>query len=437
MLSENSSSLQSSKKILWAWSMYDWANSAFPLVIGSTIFPIYYESITAGGGSDRVSFLGFSFVNTVLYSYTLSVSFLFIALLSPILSGIADYSGRKKQFMAFFCLLGSLACMSLFFFRSDTLWIGLSGLSLATIGFSGSLVFYNAYLPEIAKPFEQDRLSARGFALGYTGSSLLLIFCLTMVLKPEIYGISESTLPARIAFFLTGLWWLGFSFIPLFYLPSKQHRPDHQNQYFSKGYQELKKVFLQLRGLPVLKKYLFAFFIYNMAVQTVMNMAAIFGAKELKLESSQLIITILIIQFVAIGGAYLFSYLSFKAGNIKALGVGLFFWALICILAYFVYTPVQFYGIAFCVGMVMGGIQALSRSTYSKMLPPSGDHASYFSFYDVCDKLGYFFGIGLFGMIESFTGTMRNSILSLFVLFVLGMVLLRKVDYKNSTIPAA
>ena len=418
---------KNNKKLVNAWAMYDWANSVYPLVITSTIFPIYYESVTKNDVSDKVYFLGMSFVNTALYSYALSFAFLIIAFFSPLLSAIADYSGNKKKFMQFFCYLGAISCSSLFFFDSDSLWIGILAFMFATIGFSGSIVFYNAYLPEIASPDRQDRVSAKGFSLGYIGSSLLLIFNLTMVMNPAWYGLSESTMPAKISFLLVGLWWAGFAQIPFRYLPDGISKNKSDKNIFSHGYLELMKVWKELKHQPPLKKFLVSFFIYNMAVQTVMNVAALFGSKELKLESGQLIITVLIIQFVAIAGAYLFSRLSGTFGNVKALSIAIFFWIGICIGAYFVYSAIQFYMVAFCVGMVMGGIQSLSRSTYSKMLPETENHASYFSFYDVCDKLGYFFGILTFGVIEELTGTMRNSLLALILFFTLGLIMLFRV----------
>ncbi len=425
-------SIQNDKKVINAWSMYDWANSVYPLVITSTIFPIYYEAVTSKAASDHIHFLGMEFVNTALYSYALSIAFLIIACLSPLLSAIADYTGGKKRFMQFFCYLGAASCSALYFFEANTLWLGLAAFMMATIGFSGSLVFYNAYLPEIATSDMQDKVSARGFALGYIGSSLLLIFNLTMVLKPEWYGIASIAVASRISFLTVGIWWAVFAQIPFYFLPDGDRKKGRQTNLLLHGYQELIKVWKEVRFNSALSRFLVSFFVYNMALQTVMNMATIFGSKELKLESSQLIITVLIIQFVAIAGAFLFSRLSGVVGNIKALGIAIIVWIGICIGAYFVQGVNGFYVVAFFVGMVMGGIQSLSRSTYSKMLPAeSHNHASYFSFYDVCDKMGYFFGILSFGIIEELTGSMRNSIIVLVLFFCLGLFLLLRIGNKN------
>lgn len=421
----------SQKKIINSWAMYDWANSVYSLVITSTIFPIYYSKVTATENSDKVIFLGREFINTSLYSYSLSFAFLLIASVSPLLASLADYSGNKKGFMKFFCYLGALSCSALFFFTGKNLEFGIFFFILATIGFSGSLVFYNAYLPEIAPPSEQDKVSAKGFALGYIGSSLLLIFNLVMIMKPNLFGMQEGSLPSRVSFLLTGIWWVGFAQITFNNLPKSSHKPIDESTFLLKGYRELKKVWHQLNELKRLKIFLLSFFFYTMGVQTVMYLAALFGEKELKLESGQLIITILIIQFVAIAGAYLFSFLSSKFGNIRALLLAIIFWIFICIGAYFVYSAMEFYIIAFCVGFVMGGIQSLSRSTYSKMLPPTKDHASFFSFYDIMEKSGIVLGTASYGLIEELTGSMRDSIIALIIYFLVGMILLLFIGKKK------
>ncbi len=409
-------------KVLRAWTFYDWANSVYSLSITTAIFPIYYNSITSANGSDQVTFLGRTFTNTALYSYALSFSFLVIAFLSPLLSGIADYKGNKKFFMRLFCFLGSTSCASLYFFKDlANLDIGIISFILASIGWAGSIVFYNAFLPEIATADMQDKVSAQGFALGYIGSSLLLIFNLAMILNPSWFGITNSGMASRISFLMTGVWCFGFSLFTFKYLHEKTSTHNTNEQLLTKGFNELIKVLKQLQSLPMLKRFLISFFFYNMGVQTVMYVASLFGTKELHMRDDELIITVLIIQFVAIAGAYLFAFLSSKAGNIKALLIAVTIWIGICWAAYFVATSVQFFVLAFAVGMIMGGIQSLSRSTYSKMLPKTQDHASYFSFYDVCDKIGLVLGTVAYGYIEELTGSMRNSILVLMTFFVVGL----------------
>ena len=414
---------KSNKKIINAWTFYDWANSSYPLVITTAIFPIFYQKVTSTFQdgkliSERVNLFGRSYVNTELYSYVVALSFLIVSFSAPILSGIADYSGNKKRFMQFFCYLGSLSCASLFFFNPERLELSLLSVLFASIGFWGSLVFYNAYLPEIAEPAEHDKISAKGFSMGYLGSSLLLIANLVL--------IKGFDMPAQYSFISVAIWWVGFAQITFARLPNNiYHRKPEGNVIF-KGFRELLNVWKDLKHTKGLKRYLASFFIYSMGVQTVMLMAVLFAKKEIVgMEDGNLIISVLIIQFIGIAGAYLFSRLSGKIGNIKTLGVALFIWVGICIGTYrFVYGPNSFYVVAGIVGLVMGGIQSLSRSTYSKLLPDTIDHASYFSFYDVSEKIGIVIGMFSFGYIEGITGSMRNSILALIIFFVIGFVLL-------------
>lgn len=432
------------KKTISAWAMYDWANSAYSLVITSALFPIYFHAITNDGNNSPVHFLGMSFNSDSLQTYTLSLAFLLIAFINPLLSSIADYSGNKRSFMYFFCTLGSVACASLYFFSSvDTLWIGIVGSMLAAIGFSGSIVFYNAFLPEIAPPEEQDKVSAKGFALGYIGSSILLIFSLTMILFPEWYGNIEKGTAIRLAFVLVGLWWFGFAQITFYHLRKEEHRKPTSGSYLLNGYKELRSVWNQLKHTDRLRNFLMAYFFYNMGVQTVMYVATLFGDGELHLDSSILIAIILIIQFVAIGGAYLFSFLSSRWGNIKAISLAILIWILICVGAWFcdkrfgVNEQNMFIGLAAGVGLVMGGIQSLSRSTYSKLLPKTSDHASYFSFFDVSEKVGIVIGTFIFGYINELTGSMRNSIIIITAFFIVGFILLLRVGKQRQIMPAA
>ncbi len=426
------------KKIITAWTFYDWANSVYNLVITATILPIYYKAVTVTKDvdgkeiSDIVTFLGMQFKNTTLYDYSLAFANLVVAAIIPLLSGIADYGGSKKRFMQFFCYLGAISCSLLYFFTREHLGLGIVLVVLACIGFWGSLVFYNAFLPEIAEPKDQDKVSARGFAMGYVGSSILLIFNLMMVQKPDWFGITDTGMATRISFLTVGIWWVGFAQIPFHYLPSPTQTIKSKENYFFKGYQELQKVWRDLKHNVILKRFLLAFFVYNMGVQTVMLVATLFGASEIKMETSQLITTILIIQFVALFGAYLFSFVSKKIGNINTLMVAVCIWIGACVGTYFFcYTPTDFFVVAGFVGLVMGGIQSLSRSTYSKMLPETEDHASYFSFYDVTEKVCIVLGMATFGIINELSTSMRKPIIMLIVFFVVGLLLLLRIPKKN------
>ncbi|MEO8209690.1 MAG: MFS transporter [bacterium] len=429
---------KNNEKIINAWCLYDWSNSVYSLVITSAIFPIYYQNITTIKDSsgliikDTINFFGFEIVNSVLYSYLLSFSFLLIAAISPVLSSIADYSGNKKLFMRIFCYIGAFSCSGLYFFTSDNITFSLIMFVLASIGFSGSIVFYNAYLPEIATEDKFDKVSAKGFALGYTGSIILLVFNLSMILFPGVYGISSSGLATRISFLTVGLWWFGFAQYTFHYLPSNIYNKRSQGKFMLNGFKELKKVLSELKKQKLLKTFLLAFFFYNMGVQTVLYLATIFGDKELGLSSELLITTILVLQIVAIGGSYLFSFLSGKIGNIYALMISIFFWITVSILAYFIKTATEFIFVAGLVGLIMGGIQALSRSTYAKIIPDNTtDHASYFSFYDVSEKISIVIGTFVYGFINQVTGSMRVSSLILSLFFITGLIFLSKIPSKN------
>lgn len=422
------------KRTTNAWCMYDWANSVYSLTITTAVFPIYYESVTTKeDGSSLVQFLGWELPNTVLYSYALSSSFLFTALILPLLTGIADYGGKKKTFLKMFAYLGALACAAMFFFEGDNVTFGILMAVVASIGYSGSLVFYDAYLPEIATPDRFDRLSARGYSMGYIGSVILLILNLAMIQMPDLFGIPDGSLPARISFVTVAFWWAGFSQITFRRLPNNPYKRNISGSLIKKGYEELISVYGQIRNLANMKRYVLAFFFYNAGVQAVMYLASLFGAKELQMEAGSLIMTVLIIQLVAIGGAYLFARVSEKRGNIYSLTVMNVIWVLVCGLAFFVNTEIQFFGLAFIVGLIMGGIQALSRATFSKLIPDdTQDHASFFSFYDVTFNISIVIGTVAYGTIEFITGSMRFSALGLGVLFIIGLLLLKSVQVKKT-----
>jgi UMF1 family MFS transporter len=413
--------------------MYDWANSVHALVIVSSIFPVYFSATAmSASGRPEVDFFGFQIKSSVLFSYTVSVSFLITALLVPICTAVADYTGKKKRFMQFFCYTGALSCMLLYFFTKDTLISSIFLFGLSLVGWSGSIVFYDSYLPEIATEENFDRYSARGFSLGYLGSVLLLLFNLSMVLAPQFYGITQKALPARISFLTVGIWWILFAQIPFHYLPNAIKGMPKSGNWIFNGFKELRKVYGTLGQQPYLAKFLTAFFIYTMGLRTVMYVATIFGASELKLPSQSLIITVLLIQLVGIAGSYTFAWLSGQIGNIYALMIGVSIWIGICTGAYYTTEAIEFYIIACTVGMVMGGIQSLSRSTYSKLIPEHiTETASYFSFYDVTEKMAIVIGTFIYGVVEHLTGSMRNSILALLIIFVLGLVLLYRIPSRK------
>ncbi len=422
------------KKVIRGWVMYDWANSVYPLIISSAIFPILYESQTSVKDPisketifDTISVLGMEFKNTEFYAYLICLSYLVVALFSPLLSGIADAGGKRKLFMQFFCYLGAISSGLLYFFHADRCSIegspflidwSILPLFFGSIGFWASLVYYNSYLPEIAEPKDHDRVSARGFSMGYLGSSILLIIILTLT-------VFTKWIPIRFAFPLVSIWWISFATYSFIRLPRSVASTKQEGNIILKGYQEVYKVWLEIKKNIPLKRYLGSFFMFNMAVQTVMVMAVAFANKEVRgIKQQDLIISILIIQFIGMLGAYLLSKISAKIGNLKSIGIAIIIWIGLCLGVYFlVYEPWQFFIAAAIVGLVMGGIQSLSRSTYSKLLPETKDLTSYFSFYDLAEKIGLAVGTLTFGLIEGFLN-IRTSILSLVIFFVIGFIIL-------------
>ena len=432
-----------SSKLLNAWAFYDWANSVYTLVISSTIFPIYYGSLFRAKGIEEVELFGVLIRSEALISYVTALGFLIIAFISPLLSGIADYLGNKKFFLKLFCYVGSISCMSLYFFSLEDIIFSLITYLLALIGFWGSLVFYNSYLPDIAFVEQQDKISAKGYAMGYIGSVILLIINLAMIMKPKFFGITgtegEAAMKAmRYSFVMVGVWWILFSQYTYYFLPKGNKNANRKvsHHVVFNGFKELKKVWILLKENTALKRYLGSFFVSSMAVQTVMLVATYFGAQEIawpsKAESTTgLIICILLIQLVAVVGAVLTSRASEKFGNIATLIVINCFWVLLCAGAFFITAPIQFYVMASLVGLVMGGIQALSRSTYSKLLPETEDTASFFSFYDVAEKIGIVIGMLVYGIIDQITGSPRLAIVFLGVFFVMAVFLLNRVPKKS------
>lgn len=424
------------KKLIRGWVFYDWANSVYNLVISSAVFPIFYDNITTNrylkekgwdsmpeGQDVMVSFFGMETSNSSLIAYVLSASFLVVSILSPMLSGVADFTGNKKRFLQFFAYLGALSCITLYWFDKAPIELGMLSVFFASIGFWNSLVFYNAYLPEIADPDQHDLISARGFSMGYFGSMIALILCLALIMFTGEKGSNTKW-----SFILVGLWWLGFSQVTYRVIPNKVDDKKRESGMIWKGFRELKLVFSQFKQTYRLKRFLRAFFFYNSGVQTVMLMSVIFAKKEVDWSDNGgdtgLIIAILLIQILGATGAFLMSRISGKIGNIKTLGVSVIIWIAICFVAYVVRKPAQFYLLAATVGLVMGGVQALSRSTYSKFLPDTKNHTSFFSFYDVIEKVGIVIGTFAFGFMDAYLGSIRYSVISVAAFFILGLVFL-------------
>ncbi|KRO89456.1 MAG: MFS transporter [Bacteroidetes bacterium] len=428
--------IKGDSKVLNAWAFYDWANSVYPLVISSSVFPIYYGSLFLD--DLYIDLFGFNFKNTALISFLTAFAFVVLSIITPLLSGVADYVGNKMSFLKFFCYSGSISCMGLYFFDIENIYMGLSFYFFALISFWASLVFYNSYLPDIAYKEQQDSLSAKGYALGYIGSVILLVFNLSMVLFPESFGISGDNpelLAMRYSFVSVGLWWMIFSQYTFYYLPKSKSKRKIVKHVFFNGFKELKEVWDELKQIVIIKRFLIAFFIYSSALQTVLLIATYFGEQEINWgegeKTTGLIVSILLIQLVAVFGSIITAKVSKKIGNIQTLVILNFTWAFLCIGAYFIKSSFEFYIAAALVGMIMGGIQALSRSTFSKMIPETDNTTSYFSFYDVSQKVSIVFGMTLFAFVDQITGSMRISILIFIFIFLLGAFLLRRIKIKN------
>ncbi|MBT6169671.1 MAG: MFS transporter [Flavobacteriaceae bacterium] len=423
-------------KVLNAWAFYDWANSVYPLVISSSVFPIYYGALFLD--DLYIEVFGFNFKNTALISFLTAFAFIILSFITPLLSGIADYMGNKKTFLKFFCYLGSLSCIGLYWFDLENIYIGLFFYFLALISFWASLVFYNSYLPDIAYKEQQDYISAKGYAMGYIGSVILLIFNLSMVLSPNSFGIEgegAELIAMKYSFVSVGLWWIICSQYTFYHLPNLIEKRKIIKDVIFNGFKELKEVWDEIKEIVVIKKFLIAFFIYSSALQTVLLIATYFGEQEIIWPEGEkttgLIVSILLIQLIAIFGAMFTARISKKLGNIYTLVILNLFWAILCIGAYFITKPLEFYIAAGLVGLVMGGIQALSRSTFSKMIPETDNTTSYFSFYDVSQKVSIVLGMTLFAFVDQITGSMRNSIIVFLFIFLIGAFLLKRIKIKN------
>ena len=439
--------LKGDARTIRAWTMYDWANSVYSLTITSAVFPMFYVALTADYGEERI-LAEYGAPSASLYPWALSAGFLVVAIIAPLLSGIADHTGQKLTFLKGFCYTGALACAALAFFSVEHLWLGLGTVLLACVGFSGSLIFYDAFLPEIAEPADHDRVSARGYTMGYIGSVILLVINLLMVMEPGWFGIPDTDgLPARLTFVTVGLWWAGFAQIPFARLPRNPYGKKPSREIMGNGYKALQRVWVDLRRTRRLKRFLLAFFVLNMGIQTVMYLAVSYAKSEIQeiglegevgpISDTSLIVSILIIQLVAALGAFLFVKLSKRFGNVPALIIGSVIWVLITVVAWRIHWATEFYLMAAAVGLVMGGSQALSRSTYSKFLPETTDHASYFSFYDVSYYMGTVLGTFAYGMVYRITGDLRDTVIAIGSFFVVGLILLLRVPREEVLLPAA
>ncbi|MFL2581907.1 MAG: MFS transporter [Flavobacteriales bacterium] len=420
------------------WVVFDWANSAYNLVIVSTVFPGIFKYFL----KDGVEFMGIYFKSPdALYTYALCFSYLIISIMTPILSGIADFGGYKKRYMQFFSTIGSLACISLYFFDKSHVWIGVFGAIIASIGFGGSLVFYNGFLSELVPKRLHDKVSAKGFSYGYLGSSILLIVILVLTNLKSLFGVEETTTILRFGFVLVGVWWFGWARWTFSVLPRGKKSNLPKTVLAKKGFQELKNVWGQIKELPRLKRFLSAFFIVDLGVQTIVIIAPLFAINVFKMKSDELTLIVLIMQFLGIAGAAVFSRMSKKHGNVFGLKGATLVYLLLCAIACVANQKWMVYLIAGLIGFAMGGIQSLFRSTYSKLLPKTKDHASFFSFFDITEKVAIVTGTFIYASVEVIASGMQSGfaerlgVATLALFFFGGLLLLRRLSKFKSLEP--
>lgn len=421
--------------------MFDWANSAYNLVIVSTVFPLIFKAYIPDGST----FWGLTFKSSdSLYTYAMCISYLIISLITPILSGIADYGGYKKRYMQFFSTMGAISCAALFFFDKDHQWIGIFGAIIASIGFSGSLVFYNGFLSELVPKRLHDKVSAKGFAYGYLGSSLLLIMVILLnTFKDTFFGVTDADSPIifKVSFILVGIWWFSWARWTFAVLPKGEKSDLPKKEMMFKGFNELKHVWQQIKELPRLKRFLSSFFVIDLGVQTIVIIAPLFAMKVFDMKGGELVPLVLIMQFLGIAGAAVFSKISKKYGNVVGLSGSTITYLSVCVLACVANQKWMVYVVAGLIGFAMGGIQSLFRSTYSKLLPETKDHASFFSFFDITEKLAIVTGTFIYAGVETIASNLnwdfaeRLGVAVLGVFFLLGLVLLKSLKRFKSLDP--
>lgn len=421
--------LINNKKTINGWAFFDWANSVYSLVISTAVFPIYFIAVAP----EFINVFGVSYNNSSFYNFVVAAAYLLVAFMSPFLSGIADAGGKRMRFLKMFTIMGAVGCAALFFFKTEAfLWFGVVAFALGTIGYAGSLVFYNSYLPQIASEDQYDRVSAKGYAFGYVGSVILLIFILMLIQKPEWFGIAgKDGLGARIGFLMVGVWWLGFAQITFKRMPKDTVGPTEKG-IVRKGFKELTETFHKVRKNKNVRRFLLSFLFFSAGVNTIIYVATLFAKEEIGFGDAELIFLVLILQVVAVFGAYFFAYVSKIKGNKFGLAIQILIWMLICLVAYVTTSKTTFYILVGCVGMVLGGIQSLARSSYTKLLEDDVDDlTSYYSFYDVLFKISIVAGMFLYGMVLHITNDMRNSVLTLALLFLIGLIILLGVSFKS------
>jgi UMF1 family MFS transporter len=412
------------RKVINAWCMYDWANSAFVTTIMAALFPPFYRALVIESGLAGST-------ATAYWGYTTSIALLIIALVAPVLGAIADHTGGKKRYVAFFAGLGILSTAAFVFIGTDT-WLLASILYIGgNVGFAGANIFYESLLPHVAQKDDIDQISTKGYALGYVGGGILLVINVLWVMKPAMFGMPDVTFALRASFFSVSVWWGLFS-IPLFRhvpepLAAKETGPAMHP--IKAGFSRLAATFHEVTRYKQLLTFLIAFWIYNDGIGTIIKMATAYG-DEIGIELTDMIIALIMTQFVGIPFSFLFGALAKKLGTKRSILLALGVYTLISIGGYFMQTAVHFYILAFVVGTVQGGSQALSRSLYGAMVPKHKT-AEFFGFFSTSSKFAGIAGPLLFGVVSQVAGQSRLSIVALIVFFIIGGLLLTRVDVEE------
>ncbi len=425
------------KRTIFGWCMYDWANSAYSTTVAAALLPNYFARVIV---PERGVQIGNTLLSaTSLWGYMISAAALFVFLFAPILGAISDFSSAKKKFLISFAYTGSLFAILLYFCRSGDVGRTVILFIISQIGYVGANVFYDSFLPQIASEDKMDWVSSKGFSLGYIGGGLQFAIALALVAGHRAIGISQE-LAARIGIAMAGLWWAGFTIFTLKYLREAEAVQKIPEAYKSKpkcvayaliGFKRTFATMRKVRRFRHLLLFLIAFMIYNDGIQTVINMATIYGTEELELSVTVLMVTLLIIQVVAAGGALLFGRLAGKIGAKRAVMLSLVLWCGVVTYAYFLRTAAEYFVLGVVVGIVLGGSQALRRSLYASMVPEEAS-AEFYGFYSVFNKFSAIWGPFVFALIRQITGTARLSIISLMVFFVVGLILLAFVDEEKA-----
>ena len=408
------------KKIINAWCMYDWANSAFATTIMAAVLPIFYKDVAGAHLEEHIS--------TAYWGYTISIALLLTAILGPMLGAIADYSGIKKRFLAGFATLGIVFTSLLVLIRTGD-WLLASVLfAVANVGFAAANIFYDALLPHVAHPDEIDQVSTKGYALGYLGGGVLLALNLAWILSPSTFFIPDTETASRLAFLSVGIWWALFS-IPIFRrVPEPPRMAEARSEVnpILGGFRRLRQTFRDIRRYGELIKFLVAFWLYNDGIGTIIKMATVYGA-EIGIGQSDLIGALVMMQFVGIPFSFAFGRLAKRLGAKPSIYLALIVYTVISLWGYVMANAWEFWALAFLVGLVQGGSQALSRSLFGSMVP-KGKTAEFFGFYSVSSKFAGIAGPFIFALVGQLTGSSRLSIMSLVFFFIVGGLLLTRVN---------